>query len=515
MDKELIEFMEQEKKYRDEALNNAKGYLSSRTSTIDLKKVQSIIIPLLKSYEFKIKQARSKAIKALEVIKFDLVKKNELTSKIDSYNNRILAIQRITRIDFANNGFVNGKITYGLSEEFSLEDQETYTLFHEVKNYYEKYSKDDDKERLEILSRLYKLKSLTTSAKNDVITKEQQFIQDALKTIKRELEAFNDLTIKDIFAAANDFIHAVNNHKHNSDYITELYISHYPQYEDKVKDSFDGFGEDAKDKTSRRIKQQLLSIGFERERSLVHSSTHDMVRIYDLIERKQEVEELLSLVERAEIALEKRNHAQIDGASKAILDYDQAVISAQDLRKYCEVLLDKYDKELEELRYFELEDNIEAAMEATDIVSSIEQRDVKEDYTSSEERPKESTPSVKSVDEMNNKMIIEMGISNELLKLAIDDLCIFGFLNTNVIEELKPYQVTQVITHALRLREIASLSDEDKTLIRATWSRIEKGKVVQRETPTQEDVLNQKTLDNINNIINRINLYATSGEMNL
>ena len=59
-DETMKNYIEQEKIYRDEALKNAKGYLKARKPDVDLKTLQDIIIPLLHSYEYRLRQAKIK-----------------------------------------------------------------------------------------------------------------------------------------------------------------------------------------------------------------------------------------------------------------------------------------------------------------------------------------------------------------------------------------------------------------------------------------------------------------------
>lgn len=517
MDDYLIkDYREQEKKYRDDAFKAASGYLRNRTNNIDLNKVQSILYALLRSYQYKIRLARRREELSLKNIKVDFIKKASLEKRVQEYDSRIEALDNVLQLDFASNPYVLGKLSYGYCEEFSIEDASIYTLFNEVRNYYEKNTKPDDVDRMGILDKITKLKALLTNARHDIVSTEQELVQKAFQVIEKELKKHNDLTNRDLFAVYDDFKHGVKKHKYNSDYISELYVNHYPKYEDKNKDLSDGFGEDAKSKTSGLLDYKMMLIGRDRVQALITSKDFNTNQIYDLLQRKQEVEEILSLLERIVYVLEERNHTPVNCDSHVNLNYDRVIIFAQDFMKYCEVLIDKYYNELKELKYLELEERIERAVE------SSKNQPLSQDNTYSlveEEKEETNELEVKSdnndVTDMNSKMIYDLGITYDLLQLAIDDLCLFGFLDTDKYEELKPDQITSVISHCLKLREISSLSDEDKTVVRATWPRVENGKVVFKESPTSGDVLVQRNLDERRAIINRINTFAHVDEMDL
>lgn len=463
MNDELIkDYSELEKKHREIALNEAKGYFKDRKPKVDFKKVQAIVFSLLRSYEYKIQIQRRKA---------------ELNGEdLEPFNERLSQIDKVLKVDFTKNEYVIGKLSFGFCEEFSLEDEETYSLFNEVYNYLERHSECNDADRLEILSKLSTIKSLVTTTRQNAVQIEMEFINKCLQTTETEFTNGKDLTNKDIFAVFKDFKHCVLNNKHNSNYVSELMIKHYPIYKDKVQGSFDGFGEYAKEKTSGLIEYKLMLNG----NGDILKTQYDLVHIYDILQRKQETSEILSLVERARIALNEKNLTNTNGDSRAILNYNRPIIVSEDLEKYCQILIDKYDRLLKDLRYFELEEELEG-LESTD------------------------TPNDKS---SNNKMMDELGISKELLKLAVDDLCLFGFLETNNVKKLNQEQITEAITHAIKLKDLSYLSDDDKTVVRATWARMENGKRVVRECPTLEDIETQRQLDESKSIISRINTYA-------
>ena len=67
----------------------------------------------------------------------------------------------------------------------------------------------------------------------------------------------------------------------------------------------------------------------------------------------------------------------------------------------------------------------------------------------------------------------------------------------------------------VKLREIATLNDDDKTVVRTTWPRIENGKQVRNESPSQADIAVQRNLDSMRAIISRINTYARLEGMKL
>ena len=506
------DYFEQEKKYRTDALRESYGYLNARKPGEKLYKLQSIIYLLLKSYEYKIRLAKRKTELSLKGIKLDLFKKANLEKKIKDFNEKLSDLDKVLQIDFASNPYINGKLSYGLCEEFAFEDAESFTLFNEVKNYLERHAKDNDADRLQLLSRISQLKSLISNARHDTVKAEADYISNALKIIDREMNTYNDLTNKDIFAIYDDFKHSIKKNRTNPDYISQLYLSHYPKYKDKVENSFDGFGEEAKNASSDLIEYKIMLMGDKANR-LIRNSNYDLNRIYDLLQRKQEVSEILSLVERVIYALDERNHVTISGESKAELNYERAIIVAQDLEKYCEVLIDKYDKELIKLKYYELEELLDETKETSQEKTSSNDYQSESKFTYViDEKPSEVEEETHDdtflLKEKNDQMINELDITPELLQLSIDDLCLFGFLNTNNIDELSPEDMTSVINHCIKLREIFYLNDDDKTVVRATWPRMENGKRVEKLSPNSSDILVQKNLDNMRSIISRINSYA-------
>lgn len=507
------DYIEQENKYRGDALKESFRYLKTRKSGEELNKAQSVIYPLLRSYEYKIRHAKRNAELSLRGIKFDLIRKASLEKKINDLNNRLSNLENALQIDFAHNPYISGKLSYGLCEEFSLEDAESFTLFNEVRNYLERHSKENDVDRLQLLSKISQLKNLMSNARHEAVKKEADFISEALEVIDREMKSYNDLTNNDIFVIYDDFKHGVKKNRSNPDYISQLYSSHSPQYKDKEKNSFDGFGEKAKKSSSDLFKHKILSMGNESNK-IVGNPKYNLDKINDLLQRKQEVNEILTLVERIMNVIDEKNHTTISGESRAEINYDSAIIVAQDLEKFCEALIDKYEKELKNSKYYELEEMIKEGKvkeeeESNSIDYNIERKfkniPPKDDLEIKVEETKEQSSMLK---EKNNQMISELDITPELLKLAADDLCLFGFLNDNNLDELTPMEMNSVINHCIKLREISNLSDEEKTAVRATWPRIENGKRVEKINPEPSDIIVQRNLDNMRSIINRINSYA-------
>ena len=83
----------------------------------------------------------------------------------------------------------------------------------------------------------------------------------------------------------------------------------------------------------------------------------------------------------------------------------------------------------------------------------------------------------------------------------------FGFVDTDDLEKVTPVEMDKVIKHVDELKDLAIMSDEEKSKIRATWPRIENGKTVTPYDVSESEILVQKLRDTSNgrNIYYRIN----------
>ena len=398
-----------------------------------------------------------------------------------------------------------------------------YTLFNEVASYFKDGIDEKDQDRKSIQSRLDKFENKIMIPRRDAYTIERKFIRGKVDTLFEEVSSMYprvELLANCVNGARKGFEDNKNEHYA---YIADLTMNHSPKYEEHYFELANWFGVNARSNSSGALQKRLLGIGRDAIQEIIAPKGFSMSKIKDLIERREEVIELHELIERAMFSLERNNNMVVGSNKGTTVNYDEAIQFGNVFIEFCDNLINKYDKALEELRYSELIDLINQIEKGT-----YNKEEVHEEVVETRELPIEKFKSVKPVveeekvevesaelnlEEENNRRIGELGLTDEMLELSSDDLYMFGIIESADLEQLSPIDMSKVIEHVEELRSLAQYSDTEKAKKRAEWPRIEFGKYIIPQDVSESEIQVQKLRDNSNgrNIYQRIN--SLFGEM--
>ena len=545
----LEDYRDSEQRHRLAALEEFRSYEKNKKG-INLYAIQTILNNAIQSSIYQYMTLIRRIKLSQKEKKFMLFDKRN--GQVKQYNQKIDELKRALSLSVIDNPFLNNELRYGYCPFFNLEDHAVYALFHDILPYYQENLQSLDQDRRGLYDCLYKFKGVFSKERNEVINKESIYVDRCLQTMQDELDRrffhLGDLPSMNILIAE------VKRSKGNIssevlDYNTKLYTDHTPMYTNTSEDKFDGFENETRAKSAGLVDYDLKYIGPERSERITEGL--DMRSIKQTLELKKQAEEVLEILENIEYVLRTRDNTMVDPHCFNSISYTESLNEVGKAISYCRGLVNRYAEMLNQMHYPELHNNIvneknivstshvirdeKAALEEgkitqkeynetkseleadikdaggneLDVIKAEEDGHRKVEYEKIDTR--EKIPSPTSLSEINARKIMDRNISRDLLVLSAEDLFKFGFVPTPNYDELEDKDIAMVIEHCSDLRDLANMSDEDRTRLRATWPRMENGKVVTRKSVTEGDVLVQRNLDDMYAFNNRLNTILEIG----
>ena len=506
--------IDEQNTYYNSSIYGAFEYQKKRKNgaEVDLREAENILDDYLRSvlagYRAKVAKLEVDARDADFVTKSDLKIRIRINRKIMSQ------IERVLNLDIITNPYATGELYEGFCPVFEEETMAAFTLFNEIKRYYETHTDSNDRDRLEILWFISDLEGLVEEPQSNIVSHEKEELNKRVSVLNA---AFEDNPLLPLNFVLEDFTKGVlhNKEREESEFRMHVFDAHAPQYESSFAGAYDGFGKSMASYTADIITERV-----ERYKDQYDFADFKVREICNVLARRAEVEEIKKIANTLLLVLEEKNGLLMDSSANLRLDYSASIEKCSEFVKFLETLSKKYNDRLNRLH---LDDLMEAIKNARGIPArskaslenkfhDIDQRKpllVPEYQKEALEKP---LPPVMDeplpLPEENKKRIEEGNMSRELLNLAAEDLFMFGNVISSNIDNLTDEEVSKVINHAEKLRTLVGLSDEDKAKIRASWPRITEGRLVVSAEPSMTEINDQMKRDELRSMYHRIESYA-------